>query len=489
MSTAEVYAQIEKMGELPSLPRTLLRIQEVAQDDRSSADDLAECILRDQSLTLRVLKVVNSAMYRGSRTDDVSSVSRAVIRMGFETVRRLALGLSVFDMMSKLSRSPWLAEIARHSLVTAGFAQALARVSGAMHPEEAGVMGLVHDVGKIVLLECSPSLMDAVLEDERRGTAYLEAERAHFGIGHARAGRRLAARWQLPPELQQAIGDHHDVDPLDPPRTLEPWLAIITYADALARCAEGSEPGPEQPRIINKAGKLLGIPSARRDDIVPTALGIIDELARVLGIETGDLRRYGSLVNLEGGVLVAPPTIGPDEMAVRTARQLELYQAVGWGIGAGTTAEDLLQMIVDGAADILGFERVVMLRVDRAARTLRPWVWSGIGADDLAPWLGVPLARESGAVALAALHRRAFHVPMAHNAAYGELAGKAVLSAARCTGFAVTPVLTPAGVPAVIYGDGGPDGADILAEQATELEGLAVQAGLVLSAPERTPVG
>lgn len=485
MATAEVYAQIEKMGDLPSLPRTLLRIQEVAQDERSSADDLAECILRDQSLTLRVLKVVNSAMYRSAQVDDVSSVSRAVIRMGFETVRRLALGLSVFDMMSKLSRSPWLGEIARHSLVTAGFAQALARISGAMHPEEAGVMGLVHDVGKIVLLECSPAAMDRVMAETLEGTPYLDAERKHFGMSHARAGRRLAARWQLPPELQQAIGDHHDVDPLAPPRQLEPWLAIITYADALARSAEVGDACPDQQRIIRKAGRLLGVPAARRDEIVPAALEIITELARVMGIETGDLRAYGSLVNLEGGVLVAPLTISEDQVAVRTARQLELYQAVGRGIGAGTPPRDLLQMITDGAVEILGYERVVLLKLDREARTLRPWIWSGIGAEELAPWLGLPLARESGAVALAALNRRAFHVPMAHNPAYGELAGKAVLSAARCTGFAVTPILAADGVVGVIYGDGGPEGHDILAEQATELEGLSMQAGLVMgsSAP------
>ncbi|RKZ13875.1 hypothetical protein DRQ50_09840 [bacterium] len=487
MSTAEVYAQIEKMGKLPSLPRTLLRIQEVARDDRSSADDLADCILRDQALTMRVLKVVNSSMYRCSSDDEVGTVSRAVIRIGFETVRNLSLGLSVFDMMSKLSRSPWLAEIARHSLVTAGLAQALARISGRMPPEEAAVTGLLHDVGKVVLLECSPALMDQVLADEENGEPYLDAERRHFGIGHARAGRRLAARWQLPLELQQAIGDHHDIDPLDPPRELEPSLAVITYADALAGCFAGPEDCPQQPRIINKAARLLGIPPSRRDDIVPEALGIISELAKVLGIETGDLRDYGSLVNVEGGVLVAPPSITADEVATRTARQLELYREVGRGIGAGTAQRELLQMIIEGAVKILGFERVVLLRVDRKEKTLRPWLTAGAGGEELAPRLELPLSRTSGALAQAVLERRTFHVPMANNEAYGDLAGKDVLAAARCTGFAATPVGTPDGVVAVIYADGGADGDDVLAEQATELEGLAMQAALVVGAPAPVP--
>jgi putative nucleotidyltransferase with HDIG domain len=347
----------------------------------------------------------------------VRTVSRAVIRMGFERVRHLALGLSVFDMMSKLSRSPWLAEIARHSLITAGFAQALAGKSGRVPPEEAVVMALIHDIGKIVLLECSPQDMDAVLAAEAAGTPYLEAEHQKFGISHARAGRRLAARWQLPQELQQVIGDHHDVDPLRPPKDLEPMQAIICFADALSRCADGTAPDEDRPRIMNKAGRVLGIPPARREAVYDHALEIIQELSLVLGVETGDLRDYGSLVNLEGGVMVAPRTISPEEVAERTASQLELYQAVGRGIAAGTDKGELLQIILDGVVEVLGFERAVLLKVDRAERLLRPWVWAGVGAEELAAHMHLPLTRETGGLALTILEQRAFHVPMAANPA------------------------------------------------------------------------
>ena len=85
MMSADVFALIEDMGELPSLPRTLLTIQNVASDERSSADDLARCILEDQALTMRVLKVVNSAFYQRRSREQIRSVHRAVIVMGFET--------------------------------------------------------------------------------------------------------------------------------------------------------------------------------------------------------------------------------------------------------------------------------------------------------------------------------------------------------------------------------------------------------------------
>ncbi|HPF71908.1 MAG TPA: HDOD domain-containing protein, partial [Candidatus Krumholzibacteria bacterium] len=302
MVSADVFAQIEKMGELPSLPQTLLEIQKVANDDRSSAEDLAACILRDQSLTARVLKVVNSAMYRRNNDEEIRTVHRAVIRLGFETVRKLALGLSVFDMMSKLSRSPFLVEIARHSLVTAGIAQLLAETSGRVPAEESFVAALIHDIGKVVLVECSPAAMEEVFASGMAGDDGLIAERKVFGITHDRAGRRLARRWKLPVELQNMIGDHHDFDPLAPPRNVEPALAVLVYADALSRCDASKEGKARSAALTERASRVLGIPVRRAEKLQDDAGEIVRELADLVGLDLGDLRQYGCLVNTEGSV-------------------------------------------------------------------------------------------------------------------------------------------------------------------------------------------
>lgn len=480
MNSSAVFEQIEKMGELPSLPQTLLYIQKVAADSRSCADDLAASVLNDQALTLRVLKVVNSAFYQRRNQEQIRTVRRAVIVMGFEAVCKLALGLSVFDMMSKLSRSPYLATITRHSLVCAGFAQVLAEASGRVSPEESYVTALVHDIGKVVLLECSPAHMDHVLRDLSGGTEALEAERRHFGITHDRAGRRLAARWKLPLELQNAIGDHHDIDPLHPPRDLDPLLGVIVYADAIAHFT--CEPGDHvrEQAVTRAAARALGIPAARMEEILVRAADQIADLATCIGHGVGDLMDYGALVNRAGGAVVAPPEIPPAELARRTAAQLELYRRVGEGVGAGGDGDELLAAILDGAVEILGFQRVVLLEVDQAERRLVPMLCAGPGARELAPHLALPLCRSSGAPALAVLEHRSFHVPMATSPAYQGLAGDELVAAARCAGYAAAPVTTPRGVVGVIYGDAGPDGADIVAEQAAELAGLATQAGLVL---------
>ncbi len=482
MPSADVFAQIETMGELPSLPRTLLTIQRVATDDRANAEDLARVILEDQALTMRVLKVVNSALYQRREAERVRTVHRAVIVMGFETVRKLALGLSVFDMMSKLSRSPLLADIARHSLITAGLAQVLAEASGRVSPEEAFVAGLVHDIGKIVLIECSPRAMDLVEHDVRAGLPPLTAERRHFGITHDRAGRRLAGRWQLPDDLQNLIGDHHDVDPLAPPRRLEPSLAVLVFANAIARCGDHPNSAAHRDRhahVVHQAMRRLGIPSARQEALLVAMEREVVDLAERIGFEAGDLADYRKVINVDGSASVAPKNLSPAEIASRTAALLGLYQEVGRGLAEGRETAGLVATILDGAVEILGFERVVLLRADRLPRQLVPWQASGPGAHELAPQLALPLARQTGALALAIIEKRLIHAPNARNAAYGGLVGDALLAAARCTGFVAAPVRTPNGVVGVLYADIGAEGPDVGAEQASELGGLAAQIGLV----------
>ena len=484
MRSSDVFEQIEKMGELPSLPLTLLNIQKVANDRGSSADDLASCILQDQALTMRVLKVVNSAMYQRRNLEKVRTVRRAVIVMGFYAVRNLALGLSVFDMMSKLSRSPSLGEIARHSLLAGGFAQLLAEISGRVTPEEAFVTGLVHDIGKTVLIECSPADMDRVLADVAAGGDAHQAERRYFGISHERAGRRLAGHWGLPVELQNVIGEHHDVDPLDPPRNLDPLLATIVYANAMAHFSGQADDWSRENKLLRRAGRVLGIPSSQLEDLYEKVADILHELAGCLGFDLGDLADYGAVVNAPGSVNVAPHTMTPQEIAQRTAAQLELYQRVGQGLAVGTDPDILVSEILAGAVDILGFQRVLFLAADRPSGVLRTAGWSGPGAEKLAEGLTIPLKREMGAVALSLLEHRTIHVPQAHNEAYGDLVGSHFLERADCAGFVATPVNSGGKVAGVLYGDCGPGGergADVAAEQAQELCGLALQLGLVLA--------
>lgn len=124
---------------------------------------------------------------------------------------------------------------------------------------------------------------------------------------------------------------------------------------------------------------------------------------------------------------------------------------------------------------------MVLLVADRKRHLLIPQYWAGMDTEGLAGAMELPLTRDSGAVALAVLEHRDFHVPMATNPAYGPLVGEDLLRLARCKGYVACPVrLTDGSIFGVLYADGGAEGQDVSAEQAHELAGLAQQIGLVL---------
>lgn len=486
MSSSQIREQIDKMGDLPSLPQTLLSIQKVAADVNSGAEDLAKCILQDQALTMRVLKVVNSARYQRSNQEEILTVQRAVVVMGFQTVKKMALGLSVFDMMSKLSRSPQLMAIARHSLITAGFARILAQASGKVSPDEAFVTGLIHDIGKVVLIECDPKAMDQVLQEMTPDAHLPDIEKKHFGISHDRAGRRLAARWGLPSDLQKVIAEHHNVEVLKPPKGMDPLLAAIVFANAMAEFTCAVENLPREHRIMRKAGRILGIAVERLDDIHERVLQEIEDLASVMGFQVNDMADYSLVVNVDGSNNVAPREMDSDEIARRTAAQLNLYQQVGQGVAEGQCTRELAGKILQGAVDTLGFERVIYFKVDRLEKILYPEYWAGPEADELAELLILPLKRQTGTLALSVFEHRPIHVPQAWGPDNISRAGDTLLHAAQCSGFAVAPVVVAETVVGVIYGDRGDEGPDVVVEQAQELVGLALQMGMVLTSS--TPI-
>jgi len=181
---------------------------------------------RDAALAAHLLRVANSALYRGPSA--IVSLQQAVSRLGMERVRDVALaiacGTRVFAVRGFAKEVR--AEL-RHALGTAEFAQRLAR-GLRLNVEEAFLAGLLHDVGRVVLLDLAVAL------DRRLQTrAPREALLGLTGAGHERVGGLLATRWELSPRVVAAITSHHEPDGT-------PLAAVVHLADRLAHGALGT---------------------------------------------------------------------------------------------------------------------------------------------------------------------------------------------------------------------------------------------------------
>lgn len=228
----EIVKSIEKM---PSLSPTVAKIVEIANSPTSSPKDLNIVISMDPVLTARLLKLVNSA-YFGLSTQ-VTNILRAIILLGLNTIKNLALSTAVLSQQTKKKVQTGLDMNAfwKHSLGAAVVSKLIARRRGVDEKvlEEFFIAGLLHDIGKIVLEEhFGEELKSLVKLKNARGCSMLEAEREVLGVDHAAIGKWLGDKWLLSPALKSGIEFHHR--PLETPEHAD-LVATVFLANEIAK--------------------------------------------------------------------------------------------------------------------------------------------------------------------------------------------------------------------------------------------------------------
>jgi len=205
----KLIKKIKKISALPTLDASVQKILEVAQNPKSSAAEMEEVISKDQSLSGKVLKIVNSAYYGFPR--QISSISQAIVVLGFQAVKNLALTSSVKDMFRETHKGTlnmkalWL-----HSMATAIASEIIADYLGYQKKEEAFTAGLLHDIGKLVMNMFVPELKEVVEKVGKEGLTFFEAEQKILDVNHAVVGKYLLDNWNLPNPIIMAVLYHHE---------------------------------------------------------------------------------------------------------------------------------------------------------------------------------------------------------------------------------------------------------------------------------------
>jgi putative nucleotidyltransferase with HDIG domain len=259
-TTSELRRRIERLRQVPTLPRLVERIAAALDDDEIDLARVGELIEVDQSLTAQILRLANSAFYGAQgRT---THVAPALLLLGTTVTRSVVLTAAVFDLHKVGLRGFW-----EHSIGCGVAAGALAKVTGRVAPEEASAAGLLHDLGKVILYrELPEEFLQIVARTYAEQRSFRSVESELLGVEHAEVGAWLTTRWHFPPELAEPIAFHHRPARA---RRAPDHTAIVHLADVLVRAVGFGDGGdPLVPEIDAGAWSRLGLTEQQLDAVL-----------------------------------------------------------------------------------------------------------------------------------------------------------------------------------------------------------------------------
>jgi len=242
---------------LSALPEIYFKINNVINDPESSFGDVAEIISNDVSLSVRLLKIVNSSFYKFP--SEIDTISHAISIVGTQQLRDLALATMVLTAFGGIPEEfVNMKDYWRHSVACGVSAWVIATSCRADNPERYYLTGMLHDVGRLIILENHPENAREIMERCRSENKLLfEVEREVLGFDHGHVGAALLASWKLPATLGDVVKNHHN--PLaDTAYTLE--TSILNLADIFAKSMElGSSGDLQVPPLLPEVWDNIGI--------------------------------------------------------------------------------------------------------------------------------------------------------------------------------------------------------------------------------------
>lgn len=218
---------------MPAFPKSVQKILELTRDVNCSPKDLVQVIDKDPVVTVKVLRVVNSAYY--SLPKQITSINHAVVYLGFNTIKNLALSIAAIGMLPASNAAGFDgAQYLIHSLSTAAIAKQLALRLDDADPMDCFIAGLLHDFGKVVFAQFMPSEFRQALElSQSNGGSLHLALRDLIGADHAVAGAMLVEKWRFPAELVETIRCQYGPEVKD-----TPMIACVFAANQISKKLE-----------------------------------------------------------------------------------------------------------------------------------------------------------------------------------------------------------------------------------------------------------
>ncbi len=228
---------VASISHIATLPEITLKIIELVENPRSTAQDLHKVISNDPALVARILKVVNSAFY--GLPGQIGSINRAIVLLGLNAVKNIVIAASLAKLFRGGRVSPQFSakDLWTHSIAVGVFSKMIVHQLNNALPDEAFLAGLIHDIGILVELQAHREPLVEISERaSREETRYIDIETQIIGVDHQALGAGLTTKWKFPRSFQYVTGFHHN------PMALAQecrWLTNVVHVADHICCRQG----------------------------------------------------------------------------------------------------------------------------------------------------------------------------------------------------------------------------------------------------------
>lgn len=278
MDYKHLETQLARASTLPILPHVTLQLLKLADSPNVGTKDYERVIMQDPAMVAKLLRMANSPFFGGGGR--ISSLQRAILMLGVETVRSICIMVSLQSGSStrKPGRHFNIAEFWQHSIAVACMSKVVAMIKKYPKPEEAFLAGLMHDIGKLGIALFLPEESSQVFQQRSSTTlSDYEIEQESLKITHEEVGYEIATRWQLPPIYWGAISHHHS--PLESAVASDDLALYVHVGNALAyECGLGFGHQGEANRINPAVQALVQIDEEQYSRICTTVYEEVQKL-------------------------------------------------------------------------------------------------------------------------------------------------------------------------------------------------------------------
>lgn len=340
------------VGQLPSIPRILLKLVEACHKVDVSFEELAEIMQQDVGLSAKIIAVANSPAY--AQWNGVRDFNRLLVALGLNTIKTIAITSAVHQFFSQFNSETgrWFGEFWHRSLLCACSARALARLTNYESLDEAYLAGLLHRVGQLVFMKQAPDQYLTLLSTATEETQVNIQERELFGGTCPELGALLAREWELSPFLSDAI--RYQREPADALLDTPRLVRLINFSHKLSE-------GKLSPELLYKEADLLfGLSQPVIEDLL---VEVKDEVARAaegLGIDLDD----------GGDGFYADSEEVRLELA-RKVREFALLDGARQNMGGADDLGQMLGAILQDINLLFGLSRGICFLLDSGRMTLQ----------------------------------------------------------------------------------------------------------------------